>query len=140
MKRTIITLTLATAILLATAAPALATHPTPPPANGMAAPNTEDCRPGGNSHHVGPWTMMTQQEYEVMLLADREAGDPLPDYLIRPGGDDGLIDTWGELVHASATATWEFCDHNDDGLACVMKQTLMGGTFYITLDNHAFPS
>ena len=54
MKRRIITLTLATAILLATAAPALATHPTAPPANGMAAPSTEDCRPGGNSQIVGP--------------------------------------------------------------------------------------
>ena len=59
---------------------------------------------------------------------------------VRDGGDDGKIDTWGELIHAAATATWDFCDHNNDGLACVMKQALPGGTFYITIDNHKFPS
>ena len=72
-----------------------------------------------------------------MLLVGRgvNAGTPLPDDLVR-----GEIDTWGELIHASATATWDFCDHNNDGLACVMKQALPGGTYYITLDNHKFPS
>ncbi len=121
MKRTITTLALAGALLVLAASPALATHPEPPPANGAAAPSTEDCRPGGNSQINGSWTIMTQAEYEDMLLDGRD------------------IDTWGELIHASATATWDFCDHNDDGLACVMKQGLPGGTYYITLDNHKFP-
>ena len=95
----------------------------------------------------GPWTMMNQDQYEVMLLAARgvNASDLLPENLVHPGGDDGLIDTWGELAHESATATWEFCDHNDDGLACVMKQTAPSGAggwvmAFITLDNHPFPS
>jgi hypothetical protein len=146
MKRAITTCALATVVLLALSAPAAATHPDPPPANDAAAPNTDDCRPGGNSHIVGSWTMMTQPEYEAMLLADRgvSADDPLPASLIRPGGPDGLIDTWGELAHAAATATWEFCDHNDDGLTCVMKQTAPSGAVgwtmaYTILDNHPFP-
>ena len=80
---------------------------------------------------------MTQAEYEDMLLAGRgvNAGDLLPPELVRPG-----LNTWGELIQAAATATWDFCDHNDDGYTCVMKQTLPGGTYYITLDNHKFPS
>jgi hypothetical protein len=137
MKRTIITLALAGAMLLLGTVPAFATHPEPAPANENAAPNTEDCRPGGNSHINGSWTMMTQQAYEDMLL-DRigvQADTPLP-----PERVDGDIVTWGELIDRSATATWDFCDHNDDGYACVMRQTLPGGVYYITLDNHAFPS
>ena len=147
MKRAITTVALATIVLMALSGPASATHPDPPPANDAAAPNTDDCRPGAKSHIVGPWTMMTQQEYETMLLADRglSADDPLPESLVHPGGDDGLIDTWGELAHESATATWEFCDHNDDGHACVMKQTAPSGAAgwtmaYTILDNHPFPS
>lgn len=148
MKRTIVLVTLATALLIAVAAPAGATHAEPPPYNEAAEPNTEDCRPGADNHIVGPWTMMTQAEYEAMLLEDSglSAGDALPESLVHPGGDDGLIDTWGELAHKAATATWEFCDHNDDGLACVMKQTAPTGavgwttTAYNILDNHPFPS
>ena len=149
MKRTIIILTLTTAILLAAAQPAGATHPEAPPANDAAAPNTEDCRPGGDSHIVGPWEMMNQDQYELMLLEGRgvSAHDPLPGHLVHPGGDDGIIDTWGELAHEAATATWEFCAHNYDGLACVMKQTFPDGgaaasgfgVVYTILDNHPFP-
>ena len=137
MKRTITTLALAGALLVLAASPALATHPEAPPANDPAAPSTEDCRPGGNSHINGSWNMMTQAEYEDMLLAGRgvNAGDLLPPELVRPG-----LNTWGELIQAAATATWDFCDHNDDGYTCVMKQTLPGGTYYITLDNHKFPN
>ena len=137
MKRTITTLALAGALLVLAASPALATHPEPLPANGAAAPNAEDCRPGANNNINGSWTMMTQAQYEIMLLDGRgvNADTPLPEELVRPG-----INTWGELINAAATATWDFCDHNNDGLAYVMKQTLPGGTFYITLDNHKFPN
>jgi hypothetical protein len=86
--------------------------------------------------------MMTQSEYEAMLLEGLAedgilATTELPDELARPG-----IETWGELIHASASATWEFCDHNDDGYACVMKQTfpVEAPPFqYTILDNHPFP-
>ena len=148
MKRNITILALAAAMVLLGAAPAFATHPEPIPASDAAPPNTVDCRPGGNSHITGHWTMMTQLQYEDMLLAGLAergiyADTELPPERIRPGGDDGTIDTWGELVPASATATWDFCDHNDDGFACVMKQTFPvdAPPFTLTiLDNHPFPS
>lgn len=147
MKRQITMLAMTGAMLLLGAPAALATHPEPPPANGSAAPNTQDCRPGGNSHVVGAWNMMTQAEYELVLLAGRgvNADDALPEHLIHPGGADGTIDTWGELAHEAATATWAFCDHNTDGYACVMRQTLPtdangSENWFIILDNHPFPS
>jgi hypothetical protein len=146
MKRAMATLTMAAVMLLALSEAAGATHPEPPPANDAAAPNTEDCRPGGNSKVVGSWTMMNQEEYEAMLLADRgvSAGDDLPPDLVHPGGEDGEVDTWGELANERATATWEFCDHNDDGETCVMRQTAPSSAAawtmsYIILDNHPFP-
>lgn len=49
----------------------------------------------------------------------------------------GTIDTWGELINEAATATWDFCDKNRDGIACVMRTEPSPYTWTI-LDNRPF--
>ena len=79
----------------------------------------------------------------IVDLGGMSPDDLLPEDRWREGGEDGLIDTWGELLIASAQATWDFCDHNGDGFACVLVQEFPVDQppFSLTiLDNHPFPS
>jgi len=104
-----------------------------------AGAGSTECRPGAGNHNVGSWELMDQSTYEATYLADHglRADTLLVDtghgYLV-----DGEIDTWGELIERSASATWEFCDKNRDGFACVVRFNLPSGSPYLILDNRPF--
>jgi len=115
MKRKITILTLAAAMLLAGALPALA-------ANGKA-PDAE-CQVGANSQIVGEWQLLSKEKFAELLV------------------DGFKYDSYEEALVA-AGVTYAFCDRNNDGLACVMTQTLpndASGSIIWTLveDNHPF--
>lgn len=123
MKRNITTMALVAAMLLAAAPTAFATHPEAPPVSENR-PGNDECRPGSDNQHNGPWTLMDKEAYVQRIL------------VVFPGAPE-------DLVNLAADATWDFCDHNDDGFACVKEQTLPNdasgsGTYWITLDNHPF--
>ena len=118
MKRTITTMALVAAMLLAAAPSAFATHPEPPPVSENR-PANDECRPGADNDLIGPWELMTKDDYKTAIFEVFPDADP-------------------ERVAASADATWDFCDHNGDELLCVFKSTLPSGTFWLLLDNRPF--
>lgn len=118
MKRTIIGLGMIPALLM-TAAPALAAEGDP----------VGECQPGTayavGATGIGAWQLLSQAEYAELLEA-----------------------TFGEEPYPGAAedraaATYAFCDKNDDGYACVLKQTFpsneAGFTFSLLIEDNHFP-
>jgi hypothetical protein len=115
MKRKITILAVSAAMLLAGALPALA-------ANGTA-PDT-GCQVGANNQIVGEWQLLSEEEFAQLRYDNFEYA------------------SYEEALKA-AGVTYAFCDRNNDGLACVMTQTLpndASGSIIWTLveDNHPF--
>jgi hypothetical protein len=84
------------------------------------------CQPGTANAQgapgVGEWQLLSQSEYAELLRAT--FGEPSP----------GAAEERAEVTYA-------FCDKNDDGYACVLKQTLPANASGITHallteDNH----
>ncbi len=121
MKKTITTLALASAMLFAAAAPAFATHPEPPPASDNQ-PANDECRPGADNNHIGPWELMDKDGFLAAVNDAFPTEDP-----------ERLADR-----QRRTDATWDFCDHNGDELLCVFKSTLPSGTSWLLLDNRPF--
>lgn len=117
MKRTIIGLGLV-AGLLTTAAPAFASEGDP--AGG--------CQPGtasaADEAGIGPWQLLSQADYADLLKAT--FGEPYPG-----------------AAEDRAEQTYAFCDKNDDGYACVLKQTFpsnsAGFTYSLLIEDNHFP-
>ena len=115
MKKKITILTITAVLLLVTALPALA-------ANGKRPEN--GCQPGANNDIVKSWQLFSREEYANFLYFE-----------------------WGapsmEIALAAADRTYNFCDHNGDGYACVMQQHLPndanGSSKWLLIeDNHPF--
>ena len=113
MKQSITTLTLAFVILLTAVPLALA-------ANGQAPEN--GCQPGANNHRVQGWQLFSRDEFA--------------DYLMGRGYPE-------ENAVQQSIVTYAFCDHNNDGYACVMEQNLPNdasgySSYWLAEDNHPF--
>ena len=80
-----------------------------------AAPQNE-CQPGAENHVIGSWELMNVQEYAELLEE------------LFPGR---------EGYYERAQATFDFCDHNNDGSACVMVQSFPV-TAALVVDNHPY--
>jgi hypothetical protein len=117
MKRTIIGLGLI-AGLLTTAAPALAAEGDPA---GGCQPGTGDAV---GATGIGAWQLLSQAEYAELLKATFE--EPYPG-----------------AAEERAGVTYAFCDKNDDGYACVLKQTFpsnaAGYTYSLLVEDNHFP-
>lgn len=95
MKRKIIFLAIAATMLLATPMSALAA--------GSKAPDG-GCQVGANNEIVGEWQLFSRAEFAQYLV----------DYF-----------GWSEAAAEQKSITvYAFCDHNNDGYACVMDQHL----------------
>jgi hypothetical protein len=116
MKRIIILhLAIAATMLLAVAQPAFA-------ANGKAPDG--GCQVGAHNEIVGEWQLFDQGDFVKYLMAK-----PF-DYSLKRATD-------------RAVEVWAFCDHNNDGFACVMEQNLPNdasgsSSFALVEDNHPF--
>jgi hypothetical protein len=119
MKRIITTLAMAFAVaaamVLAMVSPSIAANGTPP---------VTGCQPGGDNQIVEGWQLLSLNEYADLLVDEGHA----PNY---------------ESALASATATYAFCDRNEDNYACVMKQNLPNDAsgsslWFLIEDNHPF--
>jgi hypothetical protein len=113
MKRKITILAIAAAMLL-TAAPAALAANGQPPVNG--------CQPGANNDIVNEWQLFSR--------------DGFADYLVELGWD-------ADAAEERSYITYAFCDHNNDGYACVMQQNLPNdasghSTYWLAEDNHPF--
>ena len=113
MKRKITIIAIAAAILLAAAPAALAANGQPP-VNG--------CQLGANNDIVNEWQLFDRAGFA--------------DYLVELGWDE-------DAAEERSYITFAFCDHNNDGFACVMQQNLptdaSGKNIYtLAEDNHPF--
>jgi hypothetical protein len=121
MKRTIITLMLAGAMMALTIPAALANSEN---SNGTAGAGTTECRPGPQDNDlVGGWEQMTRDEYvqDIYEVFDVDLSDA----------------ERVKRINDSADATWAFCDKNLDGTLCVLK-TEISPYYYTLLDNRPF--
>lgn len=115
MKRrittTITTLAMAAAMLMLVAPAALAEEG---PETGCPVGTANS-----DSAQVGEWELLSQAEFAALLMDEY-----------------GYTDF--EAADQRATLTYDFCDKNDDGYACVMKQNLPagGGSHWLAEDNH----
>lgn len=124
MKRTIITLALAGAMMVLTIPTALANSDN---SNDTAGTGTTECRPGADNDLIGPWTPMTKDDYIAAVIARVDPNDPEYDNIVN------------NLIPQSADATWDFCDKNEDGVLCVMT-TVPSPYYWTLLDNRPFPT
>jgi hypothetical protein len=92
--------------------------------NDSAGYGTKVCRPGADNGLIGSWTPKIMTEY-------------IDDILDRVDPDRTDDDLYLRIV-ASATATWDFCDKNLDGILCVMT-TDPSPYYWTLLDNRPFP-
>ena len=114
MKRKITIIAIAAAIMLAAAPAALAANGQPP-VNG--------CQPGANNDIVNEWQLFYITEFEEYLV-----------------NEFGYTE---DAAEERAESTYAFCDHNDDGYACVMQQNLPNDAsgsskWWLAEDNHPF--
>jgi hypothetical protein len=115
MKLLITTLAVTAAILLATALPAHAEDGTEP---------VGGCQPGADNGIVQGWQLLRVDEFAQFLVDDFGA----PSY---------------EIAFERAETTYDFCDHNNDGYACVMVQNFPNDAsgsskWWLAEDNHPF--
>jgi hypothetical protein len=113
-KMIILHLAIAATILLAVAQPAFA-------ANGNAP--EPGCQVGAHNEIVGEWQLFSKAEFRDYLEFDL-------------GWTKGGADRQSEI-------TWAFCDHNNDGYACLMEQHLPNDAsgwseYWLVEDNHPF--
>ena len=111
-KMIILHLAIAATILLAVAQPAFA-------ANGDAP--EPGCQVGATNIIVGEWQLFSRGEFE--------------DYLV------DAFDYSPERAKEQSEITYAFCDHNNDGYACVLEQNLpndASGSHWLVEDNHPF--
>jgi hypothetical protein len=110
MKRTIMTLALAGAMMLLAVPAAFANSEYSQDTAGETELGEGECRPGGTHQDlVGSWTLWAQDEFEE-------------NYGYAPGRFD---------------ATWTFCDKNRDGNLCIMI-TEISPYYWTLLDNRPF--
>ena len=114
MKRKITIIAIAAAIMLAAAPAALAANGQPP-VNG--------CQPGADNGIVNEWQLFSQSQFATYLVE--------------------VFDYDEEAAEKRAASTYSFCDHNNDGYACVMQQNLPNdasgrSTYWLAEDNHPF--
>ena len=100
---------------------ALAAAPAALAANGQ--PPVTGCQPGANNGIVNEWQLFSQSDFA--------------DYLVK------VFDYDEEAAEKRAASTYAFCDHNNDGYACVMQQNLPNDAsgsniFWLAEDNHPF--
>jgi hypothetical protein len=112
-KMIILHLAIAATILLAVAQPAFA-------ANGKAPDG--GCQVGAHNEIVGEWQLFSRDEF-AQYLVDNFNWPPT-------------------AAVEKSISVYAFCDHNNDGYACVMEQHLpyLGRTINIwsAQDNHPF--
>lgn len=125
MKRTIITLMLAGAMMALTIPTALANSEHSNDSAGYTELHENaECRPGPQDNDlVGGWEPMTRDGYvdDIYEVFDVDLDDA----------------ERVERINASADATWAFCDKNLDGTLCVLK-TEISPYYYTLLDNRPF--
>ena len=97
------------------AAPAALAANGQPPVNG--------CQPGANNDIVNEWQLFSQSQFATYLVE--------------------VFDYDEEAAEKRAASTYSFCDHNNDGYACVMQQNLPNDAsgsniFWLAEDNHPF--
>ena len=112
---TTLAIVLAAALLLATASPSFAAEGTAPDAG---------CQPGAGNDLMGYWQLLSLEEYAQLLYEVGKA----PDFA---------------SALERATATYDFCDRDGDGYACVMEQKLPNDSsgsslWFLVEDNHPF--
>jgi hypothetical protein len=132
MKRTIITLMLAGAMMALTIPTALANSEYSNDSAGYTDTYEDaECRPAASNDLVSGWETMTQEMYEAeridYFMANRAAGL-----------SDEEIAYWVETyIPETSDATWAFCDKNLDGTLCVLR-TEISPYYYTLLDNRPF--
>jgi hypothetical protein len=117
MQRQLMILVLTAGLVMGLAPAALATYGGSPDTGcqvGAAGANDTAAAEG--------WQEMTVEEFAQFLVDDFNA----PDY---------------ETALGRATLTYAFCDHNDDGQACITKQTFPNAAtgsavWWLAEDNH----
>ena len=81
------------------------------------------CQVGANNIIVGEWQLFSREEFE--------------DYLV------DAFDYSPERAELQSEITYAFCDHNDDGYACVLEQNLPNdasghSSYWLLEDNHPY--
>lgn len=123
MKKTIITLALAGAMMVLTIPAALANSEN---SNDTAGAGSTDCRPGAvDNDLIGGWETIEMEDYIAERIARVPSDHPDYDYIVTVA------------IPQSSQATWDFCDKNLDGTLCVLR-TDPSPYYYLLLDNRPF--